>query len=246
MPLKEEEQEELIKAIGDELMDGVTLEVTDTEEIKSIKERVIAGVGIRFSDHTDSDSYSEFFNANTVTGLRSGDTRPFIMEHGYGKFGVEILAYAQFEKSAVGWEYQATFEDTPNGNKAYNEIISKPYYSSSGAPYNTVRRERVENAYWLKSWFVGEMTGTQRPADRSTKRLTRVKSAGSDTLMARIDELQFELNHFKSLTEGFDKMKEFYYSFIEQQKMAEIDNKIKAVTSPIKPITIQPTGQIVR
>src|SRR3954462_3538970 len=113
----------------DELLDGVYLEVRDTEEIKSVSERKISGVGIRFSSHTDSDSYNEFFDESTVTGLRNGDTRPFLMEHGYGKFGVEILAWAQFEKTAIGWEYIATFEDTKNGNEAYNEIIARPFYS---------------------------------------------------------------------------------------------------------------------
>src|SRR5688572_29064119 len=115
------------------------------DAIKSEKNRVIRGVGVRFGSPETADWDGEFFTPESELGLVNGANRPFLMEHGFSKnFGVTKVADAIFEKSDTGWEYQATFLDTPIGNKAYDEVINKPYRSSAGAAGHTRRATIVK------------------------------------------------------------------------------------------------------
>lgn len=157
------------------------------EAIKSIKDRVIHGVGIRFGSAETKDYDGEFFVPETETGLINGANRPFIMEHGYGRtFGVNKVADAVYEKSEGGWDYEATFLDTDIGNKAYNEVITRAYKSSAGAAGHTRRATMVKGAYQLDTWLVAEQSATLTPADSQNPRLTRTKS---DYIMFALKEM---------------------------------------------------------
>lgn len=159
--------------------------------IKSVKERVIHGMGIRFGSPETKDWDGEFFVPDTELGLINGANRPFLMEHGFSKaFGVAKVADAVFEKSEIGWEYDATFLDTPLGNKAYSEIITKPYRSSAGAAGHTRRASMVKGAWQIDTWMVGEQSATLTPADPENARITRTKS---DFLLMAVREMVEEI-----------------------------------------------------
>lgn len=160
------------------------------DAVKSVKHLVIHGTGVRFGDSSTKDSDGEFFNSETVTGLKNGSDRPFLMEHGWSpKFGKAIVADAVYEKSSDGWTYEATFFDTPKGNEAFSEIISKPYRSSAGAAGHTRSASLVDGAFKLDTWLIAEQSATLTPADYENPRITRTKN---DFLMFYLKQMQDE------------------------------------------------------
>jgi len=174
------------------------------EAIKSIKDRVIHGTGIRFGSPETKDYDGEYFVPDTETGLIDGANRPFLMEHGYGKtFGVAKVADAIYEKSGEGWTYEATFLDTPIGNQAFNEVITKPYKSSAGAAGHTRRASQVKGAWQLDTWLVAEQSATLTPADSENPRLTRTKT----------DYIMFALQGMVNDSE--ERLTTLFKSFIE-------------------------------
>jgi hypothetical protein len=173
-------------------------------EIKSVKDRLILGEGIRFGSPDTKDFDGEWFHSETELGLKNGSERPFLMEHGFGqKFGISIVANAVYEKKDTGWEYQASFLDTPVGNEAYNEIITHPYRSSAGAAGHT-RRASMEKGTWkLDVWLIAEQSATMTPADPNNARITRTKT---DYVLFAIREMQQEHEaKVKSIIESFAK-----------------------------------------
>ena len=160
-------------------------------EVKSVGERKVKGTGIRFTNADEPDSYREWFSSKSEVGLRNGDTRPMMMEHGWNpQFGKSIVAWATYEKSETGWDYEATFEDTVMGNKAYGEISTQRYRSSAGAAGHTVQRTETKGSYHLDTWLVSEQTFTKRPADSQNPAVSLIKGEGMEILMPIFSELQ--------------------------------------------------------
>jgi hypothetical protein len=173
--------------------EGYVYKVFAEEAVKSVGTRKVKGLGARFGTPETKDYDGEFFVEATEFGIKNGDSRPMLMEHGYNKsYGVEIIGDAVFEKIAdKGWEYEAVFRDTDLGNKAYSEVTAHPYKSSGGAAYNTVRRTLVKDAYQLDSFFLAEMTFTQFPNDMHNPPIARAKS---DAILFAISEMRKEQN----------------------------------------------------
>lgn len=145
--------------------------------IKSIKDRVIHGLGVRFGDATTKDSDNEFFVPESEVGLVNGANRPYILEHGFHPaYGVVKVGDAIYEKDGTGWAYETTFLDTPIGNKAYEEIKSKEYKSSAGAAGHTRRATQVGGAFRLDVWMIAEQSATLTPADPHNAQLHHTKS----------------------------------------------------------------------
>lgn len=157
------------------------------EAIKSVKDRVIHGVGIRFGSPDTKDWDGEFFTSESEVGLIDGANRPFLMEHGFSKnFGVNKVADAVFEKTQTGWEYEATFLDNDFGIKAFGEITTHAYRSSAGAAGHTRRATLIKGAYHLDTFMIGEQSATLTPADPHNARVTRTKS---DYMLMAIREM---------------------------------------------------------
>lgn len=185
----------------------------DVGTVKSVKTRMIEATGILFGSPDQKDSDGDFFDSNTETGMVNGAQRPFMIQHGWSPvFGKNKLADAVFEKSGDGWVYAATFLDTTLGNKAFNEVISKPYRSSSGAAGHTVETTRVKNANQIETWMVAEISGTQTPADPNNPYIQQ--KTKSDYMAQAIYEM-FDGNK-TFLTELVEQSKEFQKSLIEQ------------------------------
>src|SRR5262245_49288399 len=135
--------------------------------IKAVGTLKIQGQSIRFGDAESADSYGDFFDEFTETGMRNGDVRPYFIDHTFNSFfKANIVGYATMEKAQTGWEYEAVLKDNEFGHKAYEEIQGGCYASSSGAVYHTVRSQHVgDGKYKMLQWIVGEQSGTKTPAD---------------------------------------------------------------------------------
>lgn len=181
--------------------------------VKSVKTRVIEATGILFGSADTKDSDGDYFHADTETGMVNGAQRPFMLNHGWSPvYGKNKLADAIFEKDGTGWVYSATFVDNPLGNKAYGEVTSKPYRSSSGAAGHTVTTTRVKNANQIETWMVAEISGTQTPADPNNPYIQQ--KTKSDYMAQAIWEM-FDGNKM-FLTELVEQSKIFQKSLIEQ------------------------------
>lgn len=135
-------------------------------EIKAISDRKVQGMGVRFGTPETKDSYGEWFYDGTELGIKNGDTRPFLMEHGHkSEFGLNILGFAVYEKSVDGWAYEVKIEDSVLGEKAYGEISRKRYKSSSGSAWHTTSSTKVDDSWRMEKWFLVEQSVTQTPAD---------------------------------------------------------------------------------
>lgn len=164
------------------------------ETVKSSKDRVVHGMGVRFGSPETKDWDGEFFTPESEVGLVNGTTRPYLMEHGWHRtFGKSIVAQVTYEKSREGWLYEANFFDNKIGNDAFNEVISKPYRSSAGAAGHTRQATMVKGAWHLDTWLIAEQSATLTPADNENARITRVKSS-DDYLQMVVLGMQEELH----------------------------------------------------
>lgn len=156
--------------------------------VKSVGERKIKGMGIRFGSPEDADYDKEWFAPESQLGLTNGSTRPILIEHGWETgFGKNVVATATYEKTTDGWEYIAVFDDSVLGNKAYNEIIVKNYKSSAGAAGHTVERTEIKSTHRLDTWLIAEQSFTQFPADSQNPAVTPVKSSDIYQLLQLIE-----------------------------------------------------------
>lgn len=193
------------------------------DAIKSVKDRVISGVGIRFGSPETKDWDGEWFHSDSEVGLKNGSSRPYLMEHGFGKtFGVAIVGEAVYEKSAEGWLYQTTFLDNDLGAKAFSEVTTKAYRSSAGAAGHTRRATMEKGTMRIDTWLVAEQSATMFPADPENARITRTKS---DFMLMAIKEL-LEQNREESEA----RMKAIADSFIKDTNAAR-NTLAEALTS---------------
>lgn len=188
------------------------------EAIKSVKDKVIHGVGLRFGSAETKDWDGEFFDANSEVGLQNGTTRPFLMEHGWHRtFGKSVVGIATYEKSDDGWTYEAKFHDTDIGNRAFNEVITQPFRSSAGAAGHTRQATMVKGAWYLNTWLVAEQSATLTPADNENPRVTRVKSS-EDYLQMMVFDLQGQISG--DLAEKVNPIIEAYQKSAEESRAA--------------------------
>lgn len=138
--------------------------------VKSGTSRKMIGTGIRFGNSETKDSYGDYFDQLTLTGLRSGSDRPFLMEHWENPtFAFKVVGEAVYEKKDDGWEYEATLKDDEAGNLAYDMLSSpdKVYRSSTGSAWNYTKGIFTgdDTAFLLTVWLVLEQSATIQPAD---------------------------------------------------------------------------------
>jgi hypothetical protein len=194
----------------------------DDAAVKSVKEGVIHGMGVRFGDETTKDSYGEWFSEKSQVGLQNGTSRPFLMGHGWTDiFGKAVVAWAVYEKTAKGWEYEATFLPTDIANKAYNEVISHPYRSSAGAAGHTRQATMVKDSFHLDTWLIGEQSATLTPADAQNDRIVRIKSS-EDAVWAFLGDMQKGQVAFMEkvfdVVKGINEQREHLANVMEQLK----------------------------
>ena len=183
-------------------------------EVKADGTRKIEGLGIRFTDVSQKDSYGEFFTELTETGLQNGDTRPFLYEHWQDEIlSWQIVGRAVYEKSGDGWAYQATLFDNTAGNIAYEKIAAEPHYSSTGSGWNYTKGTYVDgySAYRLDTWLVIEQSATKRPADFWNPPVSIKSFAGKENLLAIVQPLLADwgksLLEFEAQRLEFEKLK---------------------------------------
>lgn len=137
----------------------------DESEDKS----TFSGIAVRFGNDKDVDSYGDYFEPDSSTGLKEGTSRPFLMEHGNSpEYLSEVVGWAEFSLKEDGWHYTVDFLNTDLGQKARRAIQTRQYKTSTGA--TTVRRVYTEGyrVAKLKSWIIGETSAVLRPADKKT------------------------------------------------------------------------------
>lgn len=142
--------------------------VIDGGVVKTEAEGVVAGYGIVFSSEAEPDSSKmrDFFTKESFVRRKESFTVPLYYEHGLGLIDTEI-GEATLTKEDNGWKAVAEI-DTSNeiGKTVYEAVKNKPHGFSTGALQHLVRREsKSNNTNFLKSWVVGELSLTERPAE---------------------------------------------------------------------------------
>lgn len=223
------------------------------DAIKSVKSRVIHGLGVRFGSPETKDYDGEWFSENSEVGLIDGANRPFLIEHGWSRqFGKAKVADATFHKSGDGWAYEAIFLDTELGNRAFNEVVSKPYKSSAGAAGHTRVASLVKGTYHLDNWLIAEQSATLIPNDSENPRITRVKSS-EDYLLRMVEEMRGESDEkIQGIMDAFEKsinesrvtlanaLTALKDSFVNEQKRFEVTDEFLAeLERVVQPIEIR-------
>lgn len=141
--------------------------VIDGGTVKTEQEGVLKGLGIVFGDESDPDAYRDFFTPETHVRKSTSFTVPLYYNHGLGAIDTEI-GEATLTKTDKGWEAEANIDiDDPLGAKVYKAVKKSPHGFSTGALQHLVKREpKANDTNLLTQWVVGELSLTERPAER--------------------------------------------------------------------------------
>lgn len=174
---------------------------TIDDAIKSVTGKSAIGQGIRFGSPQTADNSKEWFSAKTNTGVRNGDTRPYLMEHGKSSdFGLTIVGYAVYELAADGWNYEVKMRDDAVGERALAELATGLYKSSSGSSWHTTSiTKTILDTFHYDDWFLVEQSATKSAADRWNAHI-RIKSLFNEDLTPTelFEKLWDEMDKIKS------------------------------------------------
>ena len=143
--------------------------VIDGGTVKTEQEGIVKGLGIVFGSEVEPDQSAQrdFFTSETFIRKNSSFTVPLYYNHGVGAIDTEI-GEAVLTKTDKGWEAEATIDvDDPIGAKVYKAVKKAPHGFSTGALSHLVKREaKANDTNFLAQWVVGELSLTERPAER--------------------------------------------------------------------------------
>lgn len=143
--------------------------IIDGGAVKTSEEGLVEGLGIVFGseEEPDQSSQRDFFTKDSFVRKKDTFDVPLYYEHGFGAIDVEI-GEATLTKTDSGWKAVAKIDTSDElGKKVYEAVKEKPHGFSTGALQHLVKREaRQNNTNFLKQWVVGELSLTERPAER--------------------------------------------------------------------------------
>jgi phage head maturation protease len=143
--------------------------VIDGGTVKAEQEGIVKGMGIVFGSESEPDQSAQrdFFTNETFIRKSTAFTVPLYYNHGVGTIDTEI-GEATLTKTEKGWEAEATIDvDDPIGAKVYKAVKKNPHGFSTGALSHLVKRTaKSNNTNFLEQWVVGELSLTERPAER--------------------------------------------------------------------------------
>lgn len=141
--------------------------VIDGGTVKTEQEGIVKGLGIVFGSEQEPDAYRDFFTPETQVRKSTSFTVPLYYNHGLGAIDTEI-GEATLTKTDEGWEAEAVIDvNDPLGAKVYKAVKKKPHGFSTGALQHLVKREpKANDTNLLTQWVVGELSLTERPAER--------------------------------------------------------------------------------
>lgn len=143
--------------------------VIDGGTVKTEEDGLVTGMAIVFGspNEPDSSSQRDFFTADTHVRKNTEFTIPLYYNHAMGPIREEI-GEATVIKTDSGWRTSAKLDlSTESGKKVYEYVKDKPHGFSTGAVSHLVIRESQKNdTNFLKQWPIGELSLTQRPAER--------------------------------------------------------------------------------
>lgn len=143
--------------------------VIDGGTVKTEQEGIVKGLGIVFGSEKEPDQSAQrdFFTSDTFIRKNATFTVPLYYNHGVGAIDTEI-GEATLTKTEKGWEAEAQIDvNDPIGAKVYKAVKKAPHGFSTGALSHLVEREAKSNdTNFLKKWVVGELSLTERPAER--------------------------------------------------------------------------------
>lgn len=143
--------------------------VIDGGTVKTEADGVVTGFGIVFGSEADPDQSSmrDFFTEDTFITKRKQFEVPLYYEHGLGPIKTEV-GTATLIRDKNGWKATAQIDTSDDlGKTVYEAVKEKPHGFSTGALQHLVKREsRQNNTNFIKQWVVGEISLTERPAER--------------------------------------------------------------------------------
>lgn len=158
--------------------------IIDGGTVKTNEEGLVEGLGIVFGSEEEPDQSSkrDFFTKDSFIRKKESFSVPLYYEHGLGAIDVEI-GEATLTKTDQGWKANAVIDTSDElGKKVYEAVKEKPHGFSTGALEHLVKREaRSNNTNFLKQWVVGEISLTERPAERKAV-VESVKSVNGEII----------------------------------------------------------------
>lgn len=143
--------------------------IIDGGTVKTSESGTVEGLGIVFGSENEPDSSKErdFFTKESFIRKKEQFVVPMYYNHGLGPIKTEI-GEATLTKEEAGWRVSGQIDTTDDiGKTVYDAIKEKPHGFSTGALQHLVKREAKSNGTnFLKQWVVGEISLTERPAER--------------------------------------------------------------------------------
>ncbi len=162
--------------------------VIDGGVVKTEEEGIVSGLGIVFGSETEPDQSKQrdFFTADSFVRKSTEFSVPLYYNHGFGAIETEI-GEAVLTKSDTGWNAVAKIDvSDAAGKKVYKAVKDTPHGFSTGALQHLVKREAKDNnTNFLRQWVVGELSLTERPAERKAV-VQSVKSIDGEVVTADV------------------------------------------------------------
>lgn len=142
--------------------------VIDGGTVKSEENGVVKGLAIVFGSPLDPDQSAQrdFFTESSFIMKKTSFEVPLYYNHGFPV--KEQIGEAVLTKSEKGWEASGKLDlENELAKQVYENAKTKQFGFSTGALAHLVEREAKENnTNFLKRWVVGELSLTERPAER--------------------------------------------------------------------------------
>lgn len=134
--------------------------------IKALGDGKVGGYLVRFTDATNTDLEGDYFDIKTDFGIESGDPLPVYYNHGLdAKLKKQRIGRATTEVQDAGVWLEAQLNMRDDYERAIYGMVEKGKLGwSSGSLPHLVEREEQKNAYYIKSWPLGEASLTPTPA----------------------------------------------------------------------------------
>lgn len=142
--------------------------VIDGGTVKSEENGIVKGLGIVFGSPLDPDQSTQrdFFTSESFIMKKNSFEVPLYYNHGVPV--KEQIGEAVLTKTEIGWDAVAKLDlENELAKQVYENAKTKQFGFSTGALAHLVEREAKENnTNFLKRWVVGELSMTERPAER--------------------------------------------------------------------------------
>lgn len=129
----------------------------------------IGGYAVRYTGPSDPDLYGDFFTSSTDFGHDDLDGLKMRLyyEHGMNALKSAAIGRGTFKSDDKGLWYEAELEESNEYIEYIRELIEQGRIGySSGAVGHLVEREPAGGkAYWIKTWPLGEISITKKPAE---------------------------------------------------------------------------------